>query len=171
MLLLHFPSAARNQFVTMHADSKSLLVHNRSSYHECFLIISNKFETTYVIFKQIIACFFFSLSYRGLQEKGIGVINASPFGMGLLTPNGPQPWIPAQPHIQEACRKAAEYCQSKGVNIAKLALYFSLSQSHDIIPITVTGTAKAEEMKINVDTACGSLSSLEHETMEYVLEE
>ena len=30
----------------------------------------------------------------------MGIINASPTGMGLLTNNGPQPWHPAAPELK-----------------------------------------------------------------------
>ncbi|XP_072028112.1 uncharacterized protein [Amphiura filiformis] len=110
------------------------------------------------------------LSY--FKEKGIGVINASPFAMGFLTPHGPQPWLTtltaAKPHIKENCRKAVEYCQTKGVDITKLALHYTLS--HNAVPITVIGTTSPDEMKTNIGSACGSLTAVESETLQYVLE-
>ncbi|XP_072028756.1 uncharacterized protein [Amphiura filiformis] len=107
------------------------------------------------------------LSY--FKEKGVGVINASPFALGMLTPHGPQPWHTAPaPHIKENCRKAVDYCQSNGIDITKLALHYTLS--HNAVPITVIGTSSPEEMKTNIGNACGSLTSVESETMEYVLE-
>jgi aryl-alcohol dehydrogenase-like predicted oxidoreductase len=38
--------------------------------------------------------------YIGLQEKGVGVINASPLAMGLLTEQGPPAWHPASDEIK-----------------------------------------------------------------------
>jgi aryl-alcohol dehydrogenase-like predicted oxidoreductase len=35
-----------------------------------------------------------------LQEKGVGVINASPLAMGLLTEQGPPTWHPASNEIK-----------------------------------------------------------------------
>src|SRR5262245_60213895 len=47
------------------------------------------------------------------EARGVGVMNASPLAMGLLTNQGPQPWFPGQPEIVTACRKAAELCRSR----------------------------------------------------------
>jgi hypothetical protein len=51
-----------------------------------------------------------------LQEKGVGIINASPISMGLLSSRPPPQWHPALPHIKEACRQAADYCTAQGVS-------------------------------------------------------
>ena len=52
-----------------------------------------------------------------LEERGIGVINASPLSMGLLSQRGAPDWHPATPALREACRKAAEYCAQQGYPI------------------------------------------------------
>lgn len=102
------------------------------------------------------------------QERGIGVINASPYSAGMLTPHGPQPWSSAPAHIKEACRKAVEYCQSKGVDITKLALHFTLS--HNAVPLTIIGTASREEQEGNIVNLSGTLTTVEAQVLEYVLE-
>jgi aryl-alcohol dehydrogenase-like predicted oxidoreductase len=61
------------------------------------------------------------------EEKGIGVINASPFSMGLLTERGAPSWHPAPRPLQDLCRKAAAYCKDKGKSIEQLALKFAVS--------------------------------------------
>ena len=87
----------------------------------------------------------------------------------MLTPHGPQPWLEAaQPRIKENCRKAVEYCESQGVDITKLAMHFTVS--HNAVPITIAGTARAEEMKNNIAAACGSLTTTEADILQYVLE-
>lgn len=48
---------------------------------------------------------------RHLQEKGIGIINASPIAMGLLSNQGPPVWHPATKNIKDACAKAASFCR------------------------------------------------------------
>lgn len=61
------------------------------------------------------------------EQKGIGVINASPLSMGLLTERGIPDWHPAPKPLVKACERAAEYCRSKEVSIEKLALQYSVS--------------------------------------------
>ena len=66
--------------------------------------------------------------YLGFFEmQGIGVINASPFSMGLLSQRGAPEWHPATKALKKACAKAAAYCQEKGYPIDKLAIQFSTS--------------------------------------------
>lgn len=55
----------------------------------------------------------------------VGVINASPYSMGLLTHQGAPQWHPATAALQRLTRKAVDYCQSKGVSIEQLAVSYS----------------------------------------------
>lgn len=61
------------------------------------------------------------------EKNKIGVINASPFSMGLLTERGAPDWHPAPKPLQRLCRKAVEHCQSKGKSIEQLAIKYSVS--------------------------------------------
>ncbi|MBR6139489.1 MAG: aldo/keto reductase [Prevotella sp.] len=61
------------------------------------------------------------------ESHGIGVINASPLSMGLLSDRGTPEWHPAPQPLKDACRRAAEYCRSKEYPIEKLAMQFSTS--------------------------------------------
>lgn len=82
------------------------------------------------------------------QSKGIGVINAAPTGMGLLTERGVPDWHPAPPRIIETSRRAVEFCRARGVDIVKLAVQFSVS--HPGIATTLIGTANPENLRRNV---------------------
>ena len=61
------------------------------------------------------------------EMHGIGVINASPLAMGLLSQRGAPQWHPAPWELKDACAKAAAHCQQKGYEIEKLAIQFSTS--------------------------------------------
>ena len=66
--------------------------------------------------------------YLGFFEQhNVGVINASPFSMGLLSQRGAPDWHPAGKDLQRACAKAAAYCEEQGYPIDKLAIQFSTS--------------------------------------------
>ena len=66
--------------------------------------------------------------YLGFFEQhGVGVINASPFSMGLLSSRGAPDWHPAGKDLKNACAKAAAYCEKQGYPIDKLAIQFSTS--------------------------------------------
>ena len=83
-----------------------------------------------------------------LTEKGVGIINASPTGMGLLTPQGAPGWHPASEKIIEGCRKAAAHCANKGVNIVKLAIQYACS--HPAITTTLVSTARPQNILDNI---------------------
>lgn len=74
-----------------------------------------------------------------LKSKGVGIMNAAPFSARLLT-NDPLPnWHKATPFVHETARRAAEHCRSRGSDIAKLAVQFSIR--HPDITTCVTGSA------------------------------
>ena len=61
------------------------------------------------------------------EQHGVGVINASPLSMGLLSERGTPDWHPAPASLKEACARAAAYCKKQGYPIEKLAVQFSTS--------------------------------------------
>ena len=68
--------------------------------------------------------------YLGFFEQhNVGVINASPFSMGLLSQRGAPAWHPAGKDLQRAGAKAAAYCEEQGYPIDKLAIQFSTSMN------------------------------------------
>jgi L-galactose dehydrogenase len=83
-----------------------------------------------------------------LKAKGAGIINASPFGMGLLTEKGPPKWHPAPAAIRDACARAVAHCRKKKANLARLALQFAVANKD--IATTVMGTASPKTLKQNV---------------------
>ncbi|MFA5058417.1 MAG: aldo/keto reductase [Opitutaceae bacterium] len=87
------------------------------------------------------------------RAKGIGLINASPFGSGLLTDRGPAGWHPATPAQRAVFKQAAEYCARQGTNISQLALQFS-SQNPEI-PTTLFSSANPASVRRNVAWAAG----------------
>ncbi|MBM6883194.1 aldo/keto reductase [Bacteroides caecigallinarum] len=82
------------------------------------------------------------------EERGIGVINASPFSMGLLTQRGIPDWHPAPKPLVEACKKAAEYCSEQGYPIEKLAIQYSVSNKR--IPTTLFSSANPDSVLKNI---------------------
>ncbi len=82
------------------------------------------------------------------KEKGVGIINASPTGMGLLTKRGVPDWHPASKAIQDGCRKAVNHCNSKGVDIVKLAVQFCVANPD--IATTLVGTARPQNIRDNI---------------------
>ena len=73
------------------------------------------------------------------EEKSVGVMNAAPFSARLLTNAPLPPWHKATPFVREIAQKAARHCESRGVDIAQLALQFSIA--HPGFATCVTGSA------------------------------
>jgi L-galactose dehydrogenase len=83
-----------------------------------------------------------------LHHKRVGIINASPLSMGLLTEQGPPAWHPAPEVVKETCAQAADFVARHGSDIAKLAVQFSVS--HPDIATTLVGTSKPDKIRRNI---------------------
>jgi len=80
-----------------------------------------------------------------LKTKGVGVMNAGPFSARLLT-NAPLPaWLKEPEEVKAAARRAAALCASRGSDIAKLALQFSIANPD--ITTTVSGSANPANIR------------------------
>jgi len=78
------------------------------------------------------------------QEKGVGLMNAAPFSARLLTNATLPSWHKATPEVREVAAKAAAHCESRGSDIAKLALQFSIA--NPVFTTCVTGSANPERI-------------------------
>ena len=82
------------------------------------------------------------------EAHGIGVINASPLSMGLLSVRGVPSWHPAPASLVDACRRAADYCTEKGYPIEKLAVQYAISNPR--IATTLFSSARPENVRLNL---------------------
>lgn len=83
------------------------------------------------------------------EERGIGVINASPLSMGLLSERGVPDWHPAPKPLVEACQKAMLHCKAKGTPIEKLAIQYSVSNPR--VTTTLFSSANPANVKRNLE--------------------
>ena len=80
-----------------------------------------------------------------LISKNVGVMSAGPFSARVLT-NAPLPvWLKEPETVKAAARAAAAHCASRGSDIAKLALQFSLANPD--IATTVAGSANPHNIR------------------------
>ncbi len=85
------------------------------------------------------------------REQGVGLINAAPFSARLLS-NAPLPaWHKAPARVREVARQAAQHCEARGSDIAKLALQFSIANPD--FATCVTGSADPGRVSQWVDWA------------------
>ena len=85
------------------------------------------------------------------EAKGIGIINASPLSMGLLSQRGVPAWHPAPKALVEARQKAAEHCNAKNYPIEKLAVQYSVSNPR--IASTLFSSANPANVRRNIEWA------------------
>ena len=85
------------------------------------------------------------------EQHGVGIINASPLSMGLLSQRGVPAWHPAPRTLVEACQKATEYCNAKGYPIEKLAVQYSVSNPR--IASTLFSSANPDNVRRNIQWA------------------
>ena len=82
------------------------------------------------------------------EKHGIGVINASALHMGVLTERGAPAWHPAPPEVHQAGRQALEFCRSRGVDLAEVALQFCFEYPR--VASTLVGMSKADHVDRNL---------------------
>ncbi|MBA4544573.1 aldo/keto reductase [Thermoactinomyces daqus] len=82
------------------------------------------------------------------SEQSVGVINASPFAMGLLTNEGPPLWHPASPTIRKKCAQVANVARSRGLDLAQLAFHFSIEAKG--VASTLVGMKSEAQVRKNM---------------------
>jgi L-galactose dehydrogenase len=83
-----------------------------------------------------------------LKKHGIGLLNASPLHMGILTEQGAPEWHPAPERVKTAGQNIVKLAQSKGIDVTSAALRFCLDHS-DVLS-TFVGMSKPEHVDANL---------------------
>ena len=91
-----------------------------------------------------------SLMLDGLKRHGVGVVNASALSMGMLTPKGPPAWHPADKDTKEAAKKASAYCNSRGSDLATVALQYAIRSRSGRIASTLVGIDSVATLEKNL---------------------
>jgi L-galactose dehydrogenase len=82
------------------------------------------------------------------KRKSIGLINASPLHMGVLSPSEIPTWHPAPPEIRAAGHRANEICKSHGLRLTEVALRFCLA--HPYVSSTLVGMSTVKQLEENL---------------------
>lgn len=86
--------------------------------------------------------------FNYFESKNIGIINASPLSMGLLSQRGVPTWHPAPKALVRACQKAALHCMSRNYPIEKLAIQYSTGNPR--IATTLFSSANPDNVLKNI---------------------
>lgn len=101
------------------------------------------------------------------RQKGVGVINASPFSMGLLSERGAPDWHPAPKPLQDLCKRVVQHCKAKGKSIEQLAIKYSVSNPG--IATTLFSTSRPEAVLQNIKWANETLDEKLLEEVQMIL--
>ena len=92
------------------------------------------------------------------KKHGIGVINASPLHMGIITERGAPDWHPAPQAVRDAGQRIVAICKARGLDASEVALRFCLDQpdvASTLVGLSSRGhverNLKALEMKIDAE--------------------
>lgn len=85
------------------------------------------------------------------ESHQVGVVNASPYSMGLLTERGVPDWHPAPESLKRLARRAVDFCKTSGVSIEHLAVQFSVSNPR--IATTLFSTTNPSNVLKTIDYA------------------
>ncbi|MBJ6145390.1 aldo/keto reductase [Hymenobacter sp. BT559] len=85
------------------------------------------------------------------REREVGVINAAPLAMGLLSTQGPPAWHPASATLKDHAQRAAALCADRGYPIEQLAIQFAVS--HPGVSTTLVSAACPRLMRQNIEWA------------------
>jgi L-galactose dehydrogenase len=80
-----------------------------------------------------------------LKQRGVGIMNAAPFAARLLTNTELPKWHKATGRVREIAKKAADHAAAKAVEIAQLAVQFSIA--HPDIATCIVGSANPENVR------------------------
>ncbi|XP_014262298.1 L-galactose dehydrogenase-like [Cimex lectularius] len=100
------------------------------------------------------------------KSKGVGIVNASPTGLRLLSNCGPEAWHPASKEIKNLCAQAAAYCKENGVELGTLAVYHALK--NDNYDTCLVGFNTRAIMNFNLNLLVKGLSPEEQKVLDHL---
>jgi L-galactose dehydrogenase len=84
-----------------------------------------------------------------VKRTGVGLINASPLHMGLLTERGAPDWHPAPPELKEIGHQAVQFARTRGFRLSTQALRFCLD--HPDVASTLVGMSTRKHVALNLE--------------------
>lgn len=81
-------------------------------------------------------------------ERGIGLINASPLHLRILTERGAPPWHLASEEVQQVGQQVAQHCRARGVDVSEAALKFCYDYPHTAS--VLVGMSKSRHVERNL---------------------
>lgn len=83
------------------------------------------------------------------EGLGIGLINAAPLHMGMLTETGAPDWHPAPPQLRLAVKEVLAFCREQKIDLAELGLRFCFDYPR--VASTLVGMSTTDQVRRNLD--------------------
>src|SRR3954447_22557638 len=83
-----------------------------------------------------------------LKDRNIGLLNASPLHMGIITRSGAPAWHPAPENAKRAGAQIVQLCEENGFNPAQVALRFCID--HPYVASTLVGMSATQQVEENL---------------------
>ncbi len=83
------------------------------------------------------------------EERGIGLINASPLHLGILTERGWPDWHSASQDVKEAGTRVAKLCRARGLDVAEVSLKFCYDYPHTAS--VLVGMSRSAHVESNME--------------------
>lgn len=100
------------------------------------------------------------------KTNKIGLINAAPTAMQMLTNHGPQPWHPADKETKELCAKMTEYCKDNDVELGRLAVAHTLK--NEGCECVLVGFNTKSLLESNLSVLTEGLTDKEKKVLEHI---
>ena len=84
------------------------------------------------------------------REKNLGLINASPLHMGMITDEGPPEWHPAPESVKSTARAVVKLCREHGTDPAAIGMQFVFQYPH--AASTLSGLKTCDQVRRNLAT-------------------
>lgn len=92
------------------------------------------------------------------KRNGVGLINASPLHMGIISERGAPEWHPAPQEVRDAGQRIVALCKARGVDASEVALRFCLDYAgaaSTLVGLSSTAhvqrNLKAMEMRVDAE--------------------
>ncbi len=82
------------------------------------------------------------------EERKVGLINASPLHLRILTERGAPPWHRASADVKAVGARVADHCRTRGVDVSQVALKFCYDYPHTAS--VLVGMSKTRHVEQNL---------------------
>ncbi|KAH8403406.1 hypothetical protein KR215_003679 [Drosophila sulfurigaster] len=135
---------------------------------ECISLAKGRFDTVLVYARYTLTDHSLLDYLDFFKSQNLGIVCAAAHALGLLTNAGPQPWHPASDDQKQVAQRASKVCKDRGVELGKLAMYYTIQLSD--VSTFLTGMQTRQLLKTNLSAFYDGLNAQEQEVLQHLRE-